>query len=493
MAKKPAESRKINSTIYRIYYVVVVVVSLFTLVVCLVSERGEGYEFLPIIPGLYLPLFCLNSKLHKLSVEYLGMMLLNIVMFVKYVITNLATCLFSEYDLPSYYVNPVSNSSFFHATLVITVEMISISYLIALFSDIFYGRTKKRMPNIEEYEPVNVGPVLVVVLGACAVLILANADLYLSKTSILFSENNALTETLANNNALSLIFHAFNTLLFGLLVNGCIVRFKETGKRLYIVLSYVLMGALTFLSVSTSRINMILPFVLFILITSKEFGRTGIVLDFVTVILLLGLFSVVSSYKNPWRYFNDVSAIDNVLEFARGLQEYTSGIMPTAMGLQATSYYREEISLITLFNDIFGAMPGVAGMIDQENRLNWYYNQYALGGSSVTQIIPMSVSSATYFTPVFSFLLVDCCVVLLMVVDSNSRYGQHNFLNKYLSSYLLFVLAAAMISNVQMVAGRIFVNYVPPLLTLILNERVSIRSSSRPPFSSHRALRYRAH
>lgn len=461
-----------NKFSYRIYYIVNLVTTFSTILLSVFVDKGEGYEWMPIIPFVYFILFAFGTRLHSYSKQFPGMLILNFIMFIKYVLTNLFLCINQNYSLARYYRVSVDPSSFHTATILIVIEMLSVFATISVFAPKIYKGDKYYRTNADIYSKVHIGPVLFVSLAVCLGIVILNIDTYLAKSMIIFSSNNALTEQIESNNLLSLIFHTFNVLVFGILVNNCIVKYNNTNKRVYIVLSYAVLAVFTFLSISTSRLNMIIPFVLFILITAKRFGKFGIIFNISSVAVLVAIFSVVSIYKNPWRYLEGSTSSAIVLEFARGLQEYTSGILPMAIGLQAITSYRSSIWIGTFFNDILGAIPGIAGLINQEARINYYYNLYALGGSSTSQIIPMTVTSYAYFTPVLCFLLVDVCIVLMMWAENYNNKAGDTFLDDYQSLYLSFILAASLISNTQIVTGRFFVNFLPPVILLFLNRRV---------------------
>lgn len=460
-----------NKFSYRIYYIVNLVTTISTILLSVFEDKGEGYEWMPIIPFVYLILFAFGTKLHSYSKQFLGMLILNFIMFIKYVLTNLFLCINQNYSLATYYMVSVDPASFHTATILIVIEMLSVFATISVFAPKIYKGDKYYCTNVETYSKIRIGPVLFVTLAVCLGFVVLNIDSYLAKSMILFSSNNALTEQIESNNLFSLIFHTFNVLAFGILVNSCIIKFDNTNKKVYIVLSYLILAVFTFLSISTSRLNMIIPFVLFLLITAKRFGRFGSIFNISSVTVLVVLFSVVSIYKNPWRYIEGSTSSAILLEFSRGLQEYTSGILPMAIGLQAISSFRSSIWIGTFFNDILGAIPGIAGLINQEDRINYYYNLYALGGSSTSQIIPMTVTSYAYFTPILCFVLVDVCIVLMMWTENYNNKTGNTFLDDYQSLYLSFILAAALISNTQMVTGRFFVNFLPPVILLYLNRR----------------------
>ena len=481
--------KSVSDSQYRIYYIFNCCLSIFTFFLTAIVDKGSGYEYMPLIPLLYFVLFVLGKDIHYYSTRYPGMLLLNVLMFLKYVITYFFLAINHNYELARYYKISISESSYHIATIFILIEMFSIFTVISLFAHRFYSRDiNSTNSNSKRYHKITIGPLLLSTYIIGGILIVLNRVEYLAKPMIIFSENTVLSEQIDSTNSLSLIFHAFNILLIGHLVNNCIVKFDQDHKMKYIIWSYGLISILVFLSISTSRVNIVIPFILFMLITTRRFGKSGKILNTIAVGILIIVFAIVSIYKNPWRYTEGSTVSAILLEFAKGMQEYTSGILPTAAGLQAISYFNTDITISTFFNDVLGAVPGIAGWINQENRLNYYYNLYVLGGSSTSQIIPMSVSSSAYLSCLFSFVFVDIFIVILFWVDSSTQRKKtqlSNFIFDYQSLYLCFILGSAINSNLQMISGRFFVNYFPPILILILNNLFVLKKQNYYKQSTH--------
>lgn len=475
--------QNVYPNIYRIYFFANCFFSIITFFVSFIVDKGIGYELMPIIPLVYFVCFALGKDIHYYSVRYPGVLILNVLMFLKYVVTIFFTSINHNYELARYYQINVIETSYRMATIIILIELCSVFATISFAAHRIYEKSDQNKSNIIiRYQKINFGPILLLALGCGGLTIIHNRKEYIARSMIIFSDNTALSEKIEINNSLSLIFHTLNIVIIGLLINYFIVMYDKSRQKKYIIWSYIAITALVFLSISTSRMNIVIPFVLFILITSKRFGKTGTVLNAVAFVGLLIVFAIVSMYKNPWRYVEGSTISGILLEFARGMQEYTSGILPTAVGLQAISSYGNSITIFTFFNDFLGAVPGIAGFINQEDRLNYYYNLYALGGSSTSQIIPMSISSCAYFSWIFSFILVDICIILLFWVESrtyNKEDRYSNFIHEYQSLYLCFILASSINSNLQIVSGRFFVNYLPPMLILYFNGLITIKNNKK--------------
>lgn len=69
-------------------------------------------------------------------------------------------------------------------------------------------------------------------------------------------------------------------------------------------------------------------------------------------------------------------------------------------------------------------------------------------------------------------ILVCLCVLILMIFENRNRIVEQNYLNDYLKLYLFFIFASCTFSNIQMISGRLFANYVPAILVLYINQKI---------------------
>ena len=455
---------------YTIYKTLVLIFTIITLIISISVDKGEGYEYVYFIPLVYLVLFLTCTKMHIYSAQYNGILILNGLMFLKYVVAILATCLSKSYALPSYYAVSISAVSYHLATLILVGEECAIFITVELFSGNIYGVGQDYNLIKNQYERVKFGPVLLTFLCVSLCLAVLFPDNLLGSISILFTSDNQLTNIIEKSHVLDTVFGAFKIIISGVMINKCIMKYQETDNKKYILGSYIIIAIHCLMNVSTSRLNIIIPFVLFALITAKIYKRTGLYLNVGISIVLTIILGIVSVYKMPWIFIGGSPVTAFISDFAKRLQEYTSNVMPTAMGLQAINAYKSSIDITTFFKDIFGVMPIISHMFDEREMIYTIYNQYAIGGINNTQLIPITISSMAYFTPVFTYLLVIACTLILMLCEKKNDCYSHNYIKDYLKLYLYFVLASCTFSNVQMIAGRLFTNYFPAIIILLLNQ-----------------------
>ncbi|HFI0085411.1 TPA: hypothetical protein ACGORA_000817 [Streptococcus suis] len=460
------------STKYRTYKNVVIISSIITAFYCAFVEKPEGWGLLPAIPFIFVLLFVVSNKFHYYSANFFGLRILNFLMFLKYTITNLLICINGNYSVARYFVVSPTTSNLRFAIVITCIEIVSIFIVIALFGPKLY---KGKTPVQElEYKPLDSGIVMIAYIALAIVMIIANRGMLMQQIMAFFGGGNVLTDTYETSNVFNLVYGSFRIIFWGMLINQCIVQYQKKEKIMYVIVAYVLIFAQCVMSMSTSRLNTFMPLFLFLLITAKVFGRKGYLLNIAAIFVFISLFAAVTSYKLPWLDTSQNTGIRALLSFTDDLQAYTSGVIPTALGLQAVDAFSGKISFFTLFSDLLGSIPLVSHFINPEERIYRLYNMYVLGGSSMSQLIPMSASCAGYFTIVGSSLLVMVCVYLLMKYDQKQAERYSTYLDRYLSVYLYFIFASAIISNVQMLSGRFFTNYFPAFLIVCLDRKFRI-------------------
>ncbi len=291
---------------------------------------------------------------------------------------------------------------------------------------------------------------------------------------LLFSDE--FVEQEKDSNIINIVAVTFKTIIMGILINTFIIKYQKTKKNKYILYSYFTMLLYTLLSTGYNRLNMIIPLVIFVLITDKVFKWKGRILLIGASVILVTSITAVTVSKFNYKYDNNSDFSYVLTESVGDIQEYTSNIRPIALGIDAIKYYKQEIGIKTLFNDFFGSLPMISHYINQNNRLNNYYNLYVLQGINTSQIVPMVVSSVAYFSMALPTVMTIVIMIIVMYLEGKSyRKTYNNYLEMYMKIFLVFQLAFCCLNgNVQMIVGKVIVKYVPVMILLWLNKKSRI-------------------
>lgn len=461
--------------LYGKYKIIAILLTIITIFSSIIVKKENGYGLIVIIPLIYLILFVACNKIHIYSKKHVGLFMLNFLMLIKYVISIFFIVVNKDYYTPSMYAVSISASSFSKAIIYELIEMIAIFSTIMLFSDKFYGKIKNINNEHKEFFKIKIGPVLVIVLVLLLLVVLMNFSSFLPKQIFFFNSDFSENET--SQDSIQVLFSIFKILVMGLCINSFIVKFQKTGMRKYVFYSYLTILILCLLNTSSSRRSLILPLILFWLVTKDIFQNKGKVFLVIIIGILLTTIISVTIYKSFWLYDSDRSLSYVVKNTSGGIQEYTSNIRPIAIGIEMLEEFNNQIDYNTFINDFIGSIPIISHLVDQNNRLNIYYNLYILKGENTSQIVPMTIVSTAYFSSLFSWLLTSLSVFLLMLFESKiyMKKGNNNFLTKYLDFYLFFIFVTAIDSNTQMMIARLVINYIPLVIIMKLNDLIVFR------------------
>lgn len=470
-----------KNSYYTIYKWFVIVLSIITFLSCIVSENENGYRMIAILPAAYLVLFIVNRPLHYYSRNYIGMLMINVVMFIKYIITTLLIVTTGDYYLPSAYRGYIGESSNDQAIIILLAEMVSI-FLIINFLAPFIYRKKERKEKKEKAEAgrgydFGKSTVFYVVLVIGIVAFFLKPDVFMPKQLLYMGDDFELGE---QEMILTIISHVFKLTVISFFMDKIIRKYMKSKNITLIFIAYALVLLLCLLNTGRSRTLMIIPLLLFVLITSNIFNKkVGVaILVIVASVLSINL-AAVSDFKFSWQK-EEKTVFERVLNTGDSIQEYTSSIRPVAAAIEVNHYYSGEVGLRTFLNDTFGSIPVINHYVNKKDRYNVYYNYYILEKEQTTKIAPLTGYSVAYFGKFGCFIISSFFIILLMVFDKNknSYKTEGNFLIIYNSYYLLFILADSIFCSYQSVIGRIFTLYVPIKLIEIAM-RISLGKKER--------------
>lgn len=327
------------------------------------------------------------------------------------------------------------------------------------------------------FKKIDINLVLVAFIGIGIVLAVLYPSYFKPDKLLLF--DNSFIEQERESNYISIIVATFKTILMGILINKFIIEYQNKQKSRYIIYSYLTMLMYILLNTGINRLNMIIPLIIFILITDKIFKRKGRLLFCGVLIILTSSITAITVSKFTYKYDSNSEFMYVMTDSLSGIQEYTSNIRPIALGLDAIEQYSTQIGLETFFNDFLGSVPVISHYINQNDRINMYYNRYVLHGINTSQIVPMVVSSIAYFSHIGPTVLTIVIILIIMYLEGKSRRKKYdNFLQMYMSNFLTFQIAFCCLNgNIQMIVGKVIVKYIPVILILWLNNKIKLKNS----------------
>lgn len=469
----------IGKKFYDKYRILVIIFTIFTFFVSIILPKSDGYHYVFLLPLVYFFLFILNSRLHKYSENYFGMFILNVLMFVRYVLAIILIVINKDFRNPPYTGVTPSPESCELAIIFMLIEMFSIFAIIFLFSDKIYNKKTSNL-NIENNLNVkrkNSNSIYTIIILLSFILILLYPSSFFPNFDKFINSSYTNEEMLQTNGFIDILFYSVKLIIMGLIIEYSINKFNKKNSYKYVILSYITVIIYILLNVSSSRLNMILPFIFFLLITKNVFKKKGIVLFCVSSVILLLSIMTITVYKNSWLFSDDVKISDFSRVLSSQVQEYTSNIRPIAQGIESNEVYKKNISMNTFINDFFGSIPVINHFFDLSDRSNVYYNSYILhnNGKTTPLIMPLVTISSSFFTPVLCFIITDFCILIMMMIDKKQRYNCSNqYIYKYLNIYFVFIFSSCIYCNSQIIVGRLFTKALPVYIIYALNNKFKL-------------------
>ncbi len=123
---------------YDKYSLFVIVSTIIVSFITIISNKAEQYEGMQYIPIAYVVLFTVNKALHCYSKKNKGLLLVNILMYIKYVFAIFIIVMLKDYSEPSFYCRLATQSSYSTAIVYMIIELVSINFIILLLGKYFY-------------------------------------------------------------------------------------------------------------------------------------------------------------------------------------------------------------------------------------------------------------------------------------------------------------------------------------------------------------------
>lgn len=469
-------------TRYLTYRYISLAVTVLSVILGLLLPTNSGYELLWLVPAIYFILSLSTLRLHSYYRKSPPLILLDIFLFIKYAAVPLMILTTQDFSAAGYTgVIPVP-SSIHGAILFELAEMAGIFTILHTFVPVFYKKRDLHTQGIGS-KRIMVNPMVASIAIVSFGLAVLFREFFVPSSLLVLPEDYSATITnVAFAGLIIMIAQAVKLVATGVIVNELMYRYRMSPKMRYVLISYITILLYAILSTGTSRTGVIVPFLIFVVLTYPVFKRRSLIVLAVTVPILAAGFISISAYKANWivqAANHDTTTVAVINSIVRQSQEYTANIRPTALGIESVEKYKDNITPGLFVNDILGSIPSLSSDVDQSKRINVYYNDYILnmGTQNTSLIMPLSTISAAYFGTFGVWIIPTICILLLLLVGR--KWGSStSFPEAYLQAYLVYVLAFGIFSNTQMLVGRFVTIYLPTAALLYLVMKFNKRQVS---------------
>ncbi len=450
-----------------------------------IFNTSESYRFLFLLPISYLVSYLIFVPMIQAKCNYrrgFPYYIAQFVLFYRYLLLPLA-CLYTEiyggwtaYGTNGFGVEPQS-SSMTKAILWMCTEAFAAEFGIYL-GTVWARKREYKRQRIQslslEVEFLRHKTVLsIFCVGAFALLLLFQRQVF--SQFMVLGDDFSTGSNSTSGSLFKLIFLAFR---FGVLLLGysyCAQNYKQNRKKIWIL------GAMFFLflyigySVGLSRWNLILPVLASVEIFEDAFKPFP--KSILAMVFLCATVAVMSISFFKYGYLLNGSGNQWTQMFLLIFQqsnEYISGPRSIAQGIEMLTAYRNRINVTTIFNSVLSGYAGLASLTNDANKLQSFFNQYALGGPLQDHplICPIIIEGLGLF-PIFPWIFSMLFEMGACILDYKSKTA-NSYEKRFLCAYLGLWFALCFNGNTKTEMAQIS-QAIPCFILMFVNRKVVFR------------------
>ncbi|WP_221395360.1 hypothetical protein [Clostridium perfringens] len=403
-----------------------------------------------------------------------GIIVLNIVMFIKYVIMPLTFCMSNE--LLIYAKN---YDHMLGAFIILLYEQIGIFITIYLTGK----KEKKKFYNNNSdiiFYDLKYGPIIAIVFIGLLILLAVKYRYLLGGIGLItkgaLDISNENIESVSG--AVGILWQASIAWLY-MYINFKIKERnskRNTPKIFWVIVTALIYILITFIGqTSISRWYTIISFCAVYFTLLKLYPKKSKEISIIIFVPFFLLMLIVSVFKNTSYLSGGMNFKDSILEMINpgSLDAYFSG--PVSVNNALGLWIDTKVNIFSAPIDILNNMPIVNHWIDNSNGSINLYNAYIgrLWNGSGDQIIPLVGQSIVYFSPLFAPLLSILMVKLVRYFDR--RYIKSNTLSIYLYAFAGAWIGVSIILNLTIMMSWVYIRIIPLFLIIKMTEYMGIR------------------
>lgn len=465
-------SKFITNLFFRMMVAMVAITVAFIVAVNTYHVQGDEYLFL--LPLLYGILFFLMPSLWKYRQGNIGMTVLNIVIFTRYVVAPLFRAL--SIDGPNIRGIVPSNTGIQYGIIIIIVELLITFIVVQLLAQRIY---EKKFQTQKPFHPLKSRILLFLMLflglGLIGVFpqLLDRYNFFIVTDSI-----ERMNIDLPLSGLLILITDLILVIFPIIMLDFFKKRYDKNPNFKYVLFSIAAILPSITIFKGTSRFSVLIPTVAFMVILIKLYPRYKKQLILLISSLLIIVFISVTLYTQfGYTQGDSLDSTMDTNEIAYNFDAYMSG--PDNMGrvIDLKNTFESNLTIETFKNDLFNNVALLSNFSDSKNTTTAWFNLFLYGHDrSSDQIVPLSGQSYLHFGPLGMPLFLIITIILMMYFDSKVRF-ENRIEYVYIYVYLVMYMSMAMMVSFGSIYP-IFTNLLIPVLILFkLNRTISVKKS----------------
>lgn len=419
-----------------------------------------------LIPLTYSILILSFSNFTNYIFQNIGLLALNISMFLRYLVSPLLI----SFEGLSYTGSIVPfNESYNIAVNLMLYELIVIFLAFQLLHKRFYSKKINSNPSLTP-ETNYVGWIFVLF---CLLLILIYPDILSRYSFILFADELKGKDIGIDVISSIPLFVQLGSLILTIsLINVFYKKNLKTNRFGYVLLSIATVFILSSFIIGTSRNSVIIPLVTGLYIIYIVFGRYKKIISTISA-FAIGFVVVLTTYLKESTINTGESTLKEfVSDLNTDLQLYFSGINNVAIAVETSSIY-PSFNIGSILDDITRSVVLLNSLFHSEKSALTDFNiTFYNGGLARDQILPMIGQGYLYFgfilAPIFTLII----LLLVMYFDSKIIKKDSLFL-RYIYAYATLKIGLFMMSNFTILLSFLTNNFLILLILVVLNRKLT--------------------
>lgn len=457
-------TKRITSFYIKLFISITSVLVSFVVSINTFNYPGEKYLFL--LPLTYSVLLLIFPAMWKYKAN-IGLAILNVVIFMRYVILPLFRSL--TVNEPAIRGLDPTYQGIHYGLVIMLVELFISFFIVQILARKFYINKHK----IHHFRPLKSKLLLytTALMGIAFLFIFPN----LSERYNFFLKSGQITSPTIDiplSGLISLITDLLLVILPIIVLNFLKIRYDKNPSFKYVFFSILsILPAITIIK-GTSRFSVIVPAIAFLVIMLKLYPKFRKQIIFVIVTAALLIFAVFTNYLQTEHRQNTNDFSVNYL--AHTLGSYMSG--PDNMGrvVDLKSEYGSFFTLETLKNDLINNVAILSNLSETSNTTPYWFNYKYYGNHiSKDQIIPLSGQSYIHFGVIGMPLLLSITLILMMFFDSRIKY-ENRIEYVYLYVYLTVYMSMAMMVSFGSIYPLFTNLFIPTIILFKLNRKIKL-------------------
>lgn len=418
-----------------------------------------------LIPLVYSVLILSFSGFTKYMLQNIGLLALNVSMFLRYLISPL---LISLEGLT--YVNAIVpfEENYNLAINLMLYEMLIVFLVFQLFYKNFYSIKQDLKVNIKA-DRNYFGWVFIFF---CLFLVILYPEI-LSRYTFVLGANELKSKEIDSNiiSILPLIVQLGALVLTISLINVFFKKYNNKKSFIYVLISISIVFFISSFIVGTSRFSVVLPLVtglyIIYLIFNKHKKSISIlsIISVIFVVLLTSILkaSTINSQNSTIQgFFSDLN---------NNLQLYFSGLNNVAIAVQTSDIYT-NFNFESIMSDITRSVVLINSFFhNEESALTDFNITFYNGGFARDQILPMIGQGYLYFGFILAPIFTVIILLLLMYFDSKT-ITMNNLFSRFIYAYAALKIGLFMMANFTILLSFLTNNFLVLLLIAMLNNRL---------------------